>query len=148
MDKKSTFIQIITNKTLHLLIFILYFIIVVLLSLSPFTQNQPQIELPFIDKIVHFCFYFGMSILAFASINYNNKRHKGIIFFIILVAMFTIGGLIEMIQPYFNRTADIDDMAANALGAILGSISYVVFHNKIKQQLLNVFTKNIDKNEK
>lgn len=101
-------------------VLIIYTIIVATLSLVTM-PNTDEIELPsFFDKIVHFCFYFGMSILVLSTrwIKYKKIRAASCIKTFTITLLF--GFVIEIIQPYFGRTFDIGDIVANCCGNITG----------------------------
>jgi len=59
------------------------------------------------DKLVHF--------IAFATFAFTLARTGRLG----LLTMF-IGAIIELIQPTFNRSADLNDWAANTLGVLIG----------------------------
>jgi len=76
------------------------------------------LKIPYIDKIIHFGFYFGMiSAIRFAR-TYISEYTKGCMWRLLIFAA-VYGGAIELLQgQYFGRGCDIWDEAANILGAI------------------------------
>lgn len=72
-----------------------------------------NLAFPHIDKVVHFCMFFFMTIILYFSFNLNK-----ILYFIIPTA---IGIFIEILQHTTNtgRTFDILDIAANTAGALV-----------------------------
>ena len=60
------------------------------------------------DKLVH--------LAAFAALARTNRVSLLLIF----IGASAFGGLIELIQPTFNRSADLNDWIADILGVMLG----------------------------
>jgi len=89
-----------------LFLFLFFLIIIGVASLWPRVNLQTGIS--FHDKIFHLIAYFSLSLPVFIS---NSKSIKMIVVFIIFY-----GGLLEVIQPYINRSCDIYDFIANVLG--------------------------------
>lgn len=79
------------------------------MSLSQ-TRLHIQTGISFYDKIYHFLLYSLWSFPVFIA---NPKSVK---FFFIFMILY--GGLIEVIQPYFNRSCEIVDFIANTLGVL------------------------------
>ena len=92
-------------------------------------------QIPHIDKIAHFMMFFSITSLGSMIIlkKYNNRMRFIIINFI---ASVSLGGLIEIIQPYFGRGADFIDFYADVLGAIVGVIMYKFIYFKIIKRIL------------
>lgn len=92
------------------------------------SSDVPEVEvsLPFniqMDKAVHFCMYFGLSITAAFNYLRINKGNVNLIY--LLIATFIIpvlyGGLIEIIQHNYceNRSGDWYDFLADFIGSLL-----------------------------
>ena len=64
------------------------------------------------DKLVHF--------IAFATLAFPLARTGRVGLLPVFVGASAFGGIIELIQPSFNRSADINDWAADVVGVILG----------------------------
>ena len=64
------------------------------------------------DKLVH--------LIAFAALAFPLARTGRFGLIPIFITSSIFGGLIELIQPYVNRSADIDDWIADIIGIILG----------------------------
>ena len=64
------------------------------------------------DKLVHF--------IAFAALAFPLARTGRIGLLPVFIGASAFGGAIELIQPSFNRSADINDWAADILGVALG----------------------------
>lgn len=84
----------------------------------------PTIEVEFfipIDKIVHFCMYFGLAFVIALNYIFVNKGKIVILRLIIFAIMLPIiyGGIIELLQErYFDRDGDWFDFLANAIGVV------------------------------
>ena len=64
------------------------------------------------DKLVHF--------IAFAALAFPLARTGRIGLLPVFVGASAFGGAIELIQPSFNRGADLNDCVADVVGVILG----------------------------
>ncbi|QLC66190.1 VanZ family protein [Flavobacterium sp. LPB0248] len=100
------------------------------------SSNIPAVNFPSIDKIVHFCFHFGFTI---SWILFFKKELKGkdandykayLISFIFSVFF---GITIEILQSALTvtRAADVTDVLANALGAVVAVFSAIAFKRQI-----------------
>lgn len=96
-------------------------------------NDVPEVSIAHIDKIVHFCMYWGLSTVTL--INYILIKKGRIIWSKLIIFAIAIpilyGGLIEVLQEfYFNRTGDWADWGADILGS-LASIPFAIWVNKI-----------------
>ena len=64
------------------------------------------------DKLVHF--------IAFAALAFPLARTGRIGLLPVFIGGSAFGGAIELIQPSFNRSADVNDWVADIVGVILG----------------------------
>ena len=64
------------------------------------------------DKLVHF--------VAFAVLAFPLARTGRIGLLPVFIGASAFGGIIELIQPSFNRSADLNDWVADVVGVILG----------------------------
>jgi VanZ family protein len=64
------------------------------------------------DKIVH--------IIAFAALSFPLSRTGRFGLLPVFVGASAFGGIIELFQPSFNRSADVNDLIANIVGVALG----------------------------
>ena len=71
------------------------------------------------DKLVHFA--------AFAALSFPLSRTGRIGLAPVFVGASAFGGLIELIQPSFNRSADMSDWVADTLGVVLGIICGLIY---------------------
>lgn len=110
------------KKAIPFILFI-YVVVVATLSLISLPQNETVVLPAHFDKIVHFCFYFGMSILILTLFWVKYKRVRVADCIKTFLVTFIFGVLIEIIQPYLGRTFDLEDIIANCCGNILGIVS-------------------------
>ena len=99
------------------------------LSLSSFPDvpDTPLFHFEHIDKVVHFCMYFGLTlVLYFDWSRYKmtnpeiHIRHTWILWILPVL----LGGLMEIAQKYLTatRSCDFIDFLANTAGATTGII--------------------------
>ena len=108
-------------------------IVIVLLSLLP-GQSIPKpsiINIPYIDKIVHFFMYFIFSLLIiYGYLKYTKgdlKKKHIIISFAIIVFW---GGLMEILQGVFQfslgRNMNLLDFIANLTGSLVAILAFYI----------------------
>lgn len=91
-------------------------------------EYMPKIPLfPHIDKVVHFCMYFGQSFL-FVPL-FSKIKNKILKYSYAFIASSLFGFTMEFFQYYFTKTrsGDLFDAIANASGALLGCLFYLIF---------------------
>ena len=71
------------------------------------------------DKVVH--------LIAFAALSFPLARTGRFGLLPVFMGASTFGGLIELIQPSFNRSADMIDWVADIVGVIVGIICGLVY---------------------
>lgn len=87
---------------------------------------SPRLNIPHIDKLVHFVFYFGLVVLAAKAAKEISKGilkpGKTLIYIVVFAIVYGI--LIELLQYGFteNRHGDVLDVLANSLGAVTGML--------------------------
>ena len=64
------------------------------------------------DKLVHF--------MAFAALAFPLARTRRFGLFPVLIGASAFGGIIELIQPSFNRSAELSDWIADTVGVLIG----------------------------
>jgi VanZ family protein len=64
------------------------------------------------DKLVH--------LIAFAALAFPLARTGRLGLFSVLIGASAFGGAIELIQPMFNRSADVNDWIADTVGVLIG----------------------------
>jgi len=65
-----------------------------------------------VDKLVHF--------MAFAALAFPLACTGRFALLPVFIGASTFGAIIELIQPTFNRSTDLNDWAADTLGVLLG----------------------------
>ena len=71
------------------------------------------------DKLVHF--------IAFAALAFPLARTGRFGLLPVFIGASTFGGAIELIQPSFNRSADVNDWVADILGVVVGMICGLIY---------------------
>lgn len=86
-------------------------------KLNDFRELSDFIQIENIDKVVHFCLFFGLCIML-----YNAYRIRS---WIIIIIPFAISYLIEVLQGVlpFNRSYDLQDLLANLVGILTAYLS-------------------------
>jgi VanZ family protein len=103
--------------------------LLVILIISGFPGNKvPKIPVWQFDKLIHSIIYLVLSILLLMpfSVQYiTNKKRLKTQLIIILVGI-SYGGFMEILQHYIfiNRSGNLYDFIANAIGAIIGVLIY------------------------
>ena len=77
------------------------------------------------DKLLHF--------IAFAALAFPLARTGRFGLLPVFVGASAFGGAIELIQPSFNRSADINDWIADIVGVILG-IGVGLLYRRLRRQ--------------
>ena len=90
--------------------------------LWPLDQPPPAPEGS--DKLVH--------LIAFAALAFPLARTGRIGLLPVFIGASAFGGIIELVQPSFNRSADVNDWVADVVGVILG-ISCGLFYHRIRR---------------
>lgn len=83
-------------------------------------------SIPNIDKLIHFFFYFGLSLTFITSLYKVSKLSKTDLIFITLIYTISYGILMEVLQFYISlsRSAEILDALSNTLGSIAGILIF------------------------
>ena len=75
-------------------------------------MDQPPSAPDGTDKLVH--------LVAFAALAFPLARTGRIGLLPVFIGASAFGGAIELIQPSFNRSADVNDWVADIVGVVLG----------------------------
>lgn len=112
--------------------------VILFLSLEN-ARNMPQIDILYLDKVIHSAFHFVFTILWFLYLKkkFNSSNNFKLLFFT-LIGSFILGIAIELMQQYFTttRNADVFDILANLFGAFLAAFLII---------LVNAYNGLIDK---
>ena len=76
------------------------------------------------DKLVHF--------IAFAALAFPLARTGRFGLLPVFIGASAFGGAIELIQPSFNRSADVNDWVADMVGVILG-IGFGLLYRRLRK---------------
>ena len=98
------------RKYLDIPLTLIVTLILTVAMLWPMDQPPPAPEGS--DKLVH--------LAAFAALAFPLARTSRVSLLLIFMGASAFGGLIELIQPTFNRSADLNDWIADILGVMLG----------------------------
>lgn len=99
------------------------------------SSDIPQIEIPYLDKVIHAGLHFVFTLLWFFYFKNKIGSMKNLkLLLISLVLSIFFGIVIELMQKFFTvtRSADVFDVIANLFGATLAVVS-IIFLNKYKQ---------------
>ncbi|MBT8283960.1 MAG: VanZ family protein [Flavobacteriaceae bacterium] len=116
--------------------FVAWMITITVLSLVSFEDDlAPDIEIPYLDKVVHFSFYFiaavlGMSFIHAQNQQFSSARKRTLI---LLSSLLIYGIIIEVLQQSLTtyRSGEILDVLANSIGALLGTLlMWAIFSEK------------------
>lgn len=94
-------------------------------------KQVPKVDVPLIDKWVHFTFFGGFALFwlfAWPSVHY------GRLITIVLLGVF-FGCMIEVFQgllPALGRASELMDAVADSIGAILGVVAFRTLASAIK----------------
>lgn len=98
---------------------------------------EEGIRIPFLDKIVHFCMYFGFSLMLWIDL-WRARKSLSLLkrgWYIAFLLPVLISGVIELLQEYCTtfRGGEWLDFCANSLGALTASTVTYLF---LKRRLL------------
>ncbi|MGB1154717.1 MAG: VanZ family protein [Paracoccaceae bacterium] len=86
--------------------------------------HQPLPAPDGIDKLVHF--------IAFAALAFPLARTGRVSLITVFISASVFGGVIEVIQPSFNRSADLNDWIADITGVMFG-IGCGLLYRRLRQ---------------
>nr|WP_294782399.1 VanZ family protein [uncultured Flavobacterium sp.] len=100
------------------------------------SSNIPAVNIPSIDKIVHFCFHFGFTIswILFFKKELTGKGAEDFKAYLISFIFSVFFGItIEILQGALTttRAADVTDILANALGAVIAVFTAIALKKQI-----------------
>ena len=86
--------------------------------------NQPRLGPDGTDKFVH--------LIAFAALAYPMARTGRIGLLPVFVGASAFGAIIEVLQPYFGRDAEMQDWIADIVGVVLG-IALALLYRRLRK---------------
>lgn len=100
-------------------------------SISGNSLNEIKfINIPGVDKIIHFIWYFVLTLFVLAGTVKWLGKVKFILYFIIVCICVGYGALMEYLQGtvFVARSMDIFDFIANSIGVLNGAILFSSFY--------------------
>ena len=102
---------------------VLWILMIIILCLMPSPDIPSNYEIPFLDKIVHFTFYFVLCLFMLLIFKIP-KWSTRIFLLVILVFCFSLTiEIIQYIMPW-ERSFSVADLVANLSGIIAGIIIF------------------------
>ncbi len=107
---------------------LIYALTITLLSLNESVTDIHKFDIEHLDKVVHFCFYFGLNLLLMLMI-FAVRRKRLKIYQILLSTLLTLSYsiAIELVQPLFGRGFSSLDIVANTIGCFVAAIAFYCF---------------------
>lgn len=100
-------------------------IILFLCAIPSDSLPDPKLNIPHLDKVIHFGMFFIMAIFLCSELRYQTRLSLRAIYSIAVGFSFVYGGLIEILQAnYFLRGGEWGDLVADVLGAVAGCLLY------------------------
>lgn len=96
---------------------ILYTLLITILSIVNLSGRVDPVSVAHFDKLVHFCFYFGLNMLL--QLLLLTYYRRGVLFkhkLIATCAVVSYSVCIEVVQYYVGRSFDLLDILANTMG--------------------------------
>lgn len=113
------------KKTYILLILSVAWAVLIFVFCTIPSSGLPKVNIPHMDKIVHFGFFFVQSVLLSLLFNFQTRKSYIRIILLSTLLSFIYGGLIEVLQgTLFNRSGDVYDLLADILGGFVGAMIY------------------------
>lgn len=117
-----------TRKKLSFTLLLLWTIIIFIGCFIP-SSGVPKVQIPFVDKYIHFIFFGGFGFLCMCMFR-QATRLNGLYIFI-LTLLFGVG--IELIQGsglVYGRSFELNDIFADALGGLAGVVVFLLLDRK------------------
>ena len=111
------------RKNFDILLTIIVTLALTVAMLWPLEEPPPAPEGS--DKLVHF--------IAFAALAFPLAYTGSFGLLPVFITASAYGGAIELIQPSFNRSADINDWIADVLGVVLG-IGFSLLYRRVRRR--------------
>jgi len=111
-------------------------IILVLCGMPPQDVDKIKfIDIPYLDKLVHFGLYFVLALLIMAILTLNSKlKYSRWANLITIFSCLLYGWLIEVMQRAFfpGRSYELMDVVADTAGAVVGVLLYRTIRRLVK----------------
>jgi VanZ family protein len=116
---------------------ILTALVIFYLSLAPSdTFDKVNVfDFPYIDKVVHLCMYFGLTIVLLYENRSMVKNYKNLL--LLAIIPFAYGILIEFLQSWFTLTrhGEFFDAVFDLIGILIALIIWGLFHHFVKKKI-------------
>ena len=123
------------NGLLWGMLFAWVVIIFTLCALPKQDIPDPGINIPHLDKVVHWGMFLITSILICWLVEFRGRISLKLAYVVAIGVSFVYGGLIEILQyHFFNRGGDVWDLLADVVGGVTGCLLYPTV-NKLKDRL-------------
>jgi VanZ family protein len=109
---------------------LLYCLFIFIQSSLPASEHLPDFD--FSDKLLHAGAYAVLGLLLYRAFNAMDKRTTTVKMVILSVVLTALYGASDEVHQYFvpSRSAEFLDFAADAIGAILGTVMALVIFTK------------------
>lgn len=127
---------LVVKRYFFTIVFVSWMMFVTFSSLHSFEGvHTPRFNIPHLDKIVHFTFYFVACVLGAFFLRERSQGALSLKKSIWIMLFFTIafGVLMEILQYTLtdNRTGDYLDAIANTMGSLCGAVVIkIIFYGK------------------
>lgn len=106
------------NPTIITILTAAYVVLLTVLCLVRISASTPDLSIFGFDKLVHFCFYFGLNVLLVSLLAGYKKKIRSLWIVPTTIIAILYGITIEYIQEYVGRDFDVYDIVANSIGAV------------------------------
>lgn len=118
--------------------FVIWFVALWILSSGPL-PGPPMPEIPHMDKVLHFGFYFGGAGLLSAALYLRRPSRRlgwDVIHLVTIIVITTTGVLDEWHQSWyeFRSGNDAGDLAADFFGAVAGTLVFRRFRHHLEPE--------------
>jgi len=114
---------LIRRQKITIALLVLYWIALVVVTHMPIPKLVYEAQVS--DKWLHFLGYINLVFLLWFTVYHDRKVNwRSRWTWLVLLAAAAYGGLDELSQPWFGRSCDIEDFAANAVGIMTGLVLF------------------------
>lgn len=119
----KTIKHLLEHKKGYLFLAVFWTLFIAYLCLTDFNK-LPNIKIGGLDKSVHFILHFFFTLFWYLYLSSMKSSKKNLILYV-FIASVLYGSLIEIAQGLFTTTrkADVLDVFANSIGAVLASLA-------------------------
>ncbi len=124
------------SKRNLIILIVFYVVAITLLACFKLNIKIDNARYPYVDKSVHFVFFFGLNFLLlnlFRLIQWFTNYGRYV--YITLLTIF-YGILIEVVQHFTGRQFDVNDIAYNVFGALVALGVFFLIIRRKEERLL------------